>query len=142
MILIMYLIFLIVICLAITTYILHSIGLKALADKRGIENSWLAYVPIVNLYILGMLVGEMYIGTLRIPNLELILPIGSLVVFANMIPFFGQIISLLFAVVLYFAYYNLYRQYKPDDSVLYIILTIVLQLQWLFVFLIRNEKRA
>ncbi len=53
-------------------YVLKSIGLYTLAERRGIENPWLAWVTIGDLFILGTLVSEMEIMGNRIENLGMI----------------------------------------------------------------------
>jgi hypothetical protein len=35
-------------------YVLKSIGLSTLAANRGIENPWLAWIPVADLYIMGL----------------------------------------------------------------------------------------
>ena len=43
----------------IAFYVLKSIGLMTLAANKGIENAWLAWIPVADLYIMGSIVGEM-----------------------------------------------------------------------------------
>ena len=40
----------------VTLYILGSIGLMTIADKERVQNSWLAWIPVANLYLLAKLV--------------------------------------------------------------------------------------
>jgi len=42
----------------IVFYVLKSIGLSTLAANRGLDNPWLAWIPVADLYIMGMLVEE------------------------------------------------------------------------------------
>ena len=43
------------VCLAfyVPAYVLKGLGLYSIADRRGIERPWLAWVPGLNLYLLG-----------------------------------------------------------------------------------------
>ena len=41
--------------LGIATYVLTSLGLYALATRRGIKNAWLSWVPVINCWIIGSL---------------------------------------------------------------------------------------
>ncbi len=53
----------------------QSIGLYNLAVNRGIENPWLAWIPIADLYIMGLLVGEMDLFGYHLDNLGLWVPV-------------------------------------------------------------------
>ena len=41
--------------LSIATYVLSSLGLYVLAERRGIRNAWLSWIPVVNCWIIGCL---------------------------------------------------------------------------------------
>lgn len=47
------LIYLFTIGLSIATYVLNSLGMYAIAKRRGIHNPWLAWVPVGNVWVLG-----------------------------------------------------------------------------------------
>ena len=38
-------------------YVLKSIGLMTMAANKGIENAWLAWIPVADLYIAGSISG-------------------------------------------------------------------------------------
>ena len=38
---------------SVTMYIFHSLGLYSIAQRRGIHRPWMAWVPVVNMWILG-----------------------------------------------------------------------------------------
>jgi len=38
---------------SIVTYVLHSLGLYTIAERRGIHHGWLAWVPVGNAWVLG-----------------------------------------------------------------------------------------
>lgn len=38
---------------SVVHYVLHSIGLYTIANRRGIHHSWLAWIPVGNLWLLG-----------------------------------------------------------------------------------------
>lgn len=46
-------IFLVSLAFSAVTYILQSLGLYTVAKRRGINNPWLAWLPIGNVWILG-----------------------------------------------------------------------------------------
>ncbi len=132
-----------ILILAIVAYVFSSIGLMTLAKNKGIENAWLAWIPVGNLYILGKIVETVNIGTWEIPKMELWLPLGvfGLAVFSN-IDHVGWIFSIASVVFMGFTLYKLFTKYRPSQAVLYTVLSIVLGLFWVFVFVIRNDQEA
>lgn len=125
----------------IAFYVLGSFGLMRLAQNKGIENAWLAWIPIGNLYILGKIVENVKIGTWEIPKLEVVLPlvaVGMIVI--SWIPVLGTLVSLAVVVFNGFVLYKLFSKYRPEQAVLYTVLSIVLALSWLFLFIIREDK--
>jgi len=50
-------------------YVLKSIGLMTMAANKGIENAWLAWIPVADLYIAGSILGEMDVFGNRLDNL-------------------------------------------------------------------------
>ena len=75
--------------LVLTAYILSSIGLYSLADRRGIHNAWLSWIPVGNLWILGSLADQYrYVSRRDICNKRKVLltlgllQMGSAIVFS------------------------------------------------------------
>lgn len=121
-------------------YVLKSIGLMTMAANKGIENAWLAWIPVADLYIAGSILGEMDIFGNHLDNLGLWLPVamfgGAILA---MIPFIGMIFSL--AMMLFFLLfaYNLFNLYSPEQATLFTILSIF-GLWPIFIFIIRNNQ--
>ena len=125
---------------AIVFYVLKSIGLFTLAAGRGIENPWLAWIPVADLYIMGMLVGEMDVLDYHIDNLGLWCPVvfvgGGIL---SVVPVIGWLISIalmLFAILFIFKFFELYT----DQAVLYTVLSTLLLLLPVFIYVIRNNE--
>ena len=116
------------IVIGIAAYVLTALGLYKLAQKQGEPNAWLAWIPIGQFYIIGKIVGEVKLGTMIIPRMDLILPLGPLAIaVVNVIPFLGQVISALAGIAYYalfiYSMYLLFKKYVPDQAVLYTILS-------------------
>jgi len=124
-------------------YILKSIALMTMASKRGIENAWLGWIPIADLYIAGLLVGEMDILSFHLDNLGLWCPVifvgGSLL---SGMPVLGAIFGVALLVFAIMFIHKLFTIYSPDQSVIYTILSILLGLLPIFLFIVRNNERA
>lgn len=130
--------------LAIVMYILLSLGLYKLAQNAGIENPWLAWIPIANLYILGKLVKTVSLGSFEIPSLEIVLPVASIatVVLAN-IPVIGWLFNIAYLVLLVLVLYRLFSIYRPEQATLWTVLSIVLSfigMPAIFIFIMRNDR--
>lgn len=129
----------IVLIIGLVFYVLKSIGLYTLANNRGIENPWLAWIPIADLYIMGMLVGEMDVFGFHIDKLELWYPVavvaGSLLCG---IPMIGVLIWVALMIFLVLFLYKLYDMYS-ENAVIFTILSILLGLFPIFIFVIRNN---
>lgn len=125
----------------ILLYVLSSIGLYKLALNRGIENPWMAWIPVANFYIIGKLIQTLSIGTYVIPNVELVLTGGCLAaLLLSWIPVIGMLLSLAFAVLTCFALFRLYTLYRPQQATLWLILSIVLPFMGpIFIFMLRKD---
>ena len=134
--------FIIISGIALVTYILSAIGLYTMAVNRNIENPWIAWIPIVQLYIVGKLIGELKVINYDVPQPEIVLPISAIVAAVGSgIPVIGFFITIACTVIYFFALYRLFYLYKPDKAQLYIILSIVLPFMGpVFMFMLRNEK--
>ncbi len=129
----------IVAAIFIVFYVLFAIGLMKMAERMEIENPWLAWVPIANLYLLGKVVGDIELFGNVIPYTEWIL---VATVFVSFIPFVGQILAFVGFIYIYIVYYKLFKMYSDGKETLYIILTIFLHIAPIFVFLLRNNERV
>ena len=54
----------------------------------------------------------------------------------------GTSAGLVLAVVWYIALYEIYRDCAPDRAVLFLVLSVLLSVQWLLLFLVRNGRSA
>lgn len=124
----------------IVLWVLKSIGLAQMAKNKGIENEWLAWLPIADLYIMGALVEEISIFNIKISNLGLWFPMICLIgVVLSGIPFLGLVISLallIFQIVFMFNFFKMYSSQAALFTVLSILLAFLFPI---FVFFLRNN---
>ncbi|MGI6469386.1 MAG: hypothetical protein GXZ09_02835 [Syntrophomonadaceae bacterium] len=126
--------------IAIVFYVLKSIALQTLAANRGIENPWLGWIPIADLYIMGLLVKEMDVFGYRLDNLGLWCPVifvGGAIL--TTIPVLGVIISVALLVFAVLFTYRLFEIYT-SQAILYTVLSVLLCLFPVFLFIIRNNS--
>lgn len=77
-------------------YILSSIAIMKMGQRAGIDESWLAWIPIGNLYIIGRLIKRITFAGKTYEQAEYILPGAFLAsTILGRIPLFGSLPSLL-----------------------------------------------
>lgn len=83
---------------SMVSYVLHSLGLYTIAERRGIRHSWLAWVPGGNIWILGSISDQyQYVAKGKVKNrrkLLLGLAIGLIVVYV------GWIVAMMLSLIL------------------------------------------
>lgn len=131
-------------------YILFALGLYGLAKTEGTGNEWFAFIPILQLYIMGKILGEVRIGNYNIPMLELVLPLSSIAIpiagrILDLIPFLGGLLKLVFniaiAIFSVVVLYNFYKRYKGEKALLMTVLSIILFFMGpIYIFSLRNER--
>ncbi len=130
-ILIMFLFFIII--LLIILYIFQGIGLSKIAKRMNIKNSWLAWIPFANMFLLGQVSMEDNIGI----ALVALLVLSSL---ANKIAFL-KLASFGYVVLLFIVAHNLYKKLSDKATVMTVfsVLTGGILIP-IFIFAIRNNE--
>jgi len=133
--------FILIFLIAIASYVLAALGLYTMAKNRNIENEWVAWIPVAQLYILGKVIGTLNIGGYEIPQVELVLPgIAVTGVVLGAIPLIGTIIAIGSAIVSLFALYKLYNMHRPDQAMMYLIVSIIIPFMGaVFIYMMRND---
>lgn len=160
------LILLFVMALSTVTYVLHSLGLYTIAKRRRIDNSWLAWLPLGNLWILGNISDQyQYVVKGKVKSRrKILLGVGIGLIAGYFLWLFITLINLaagkegvallllifgglaiiaaaiLLAVFQYMAYYDLYRSCDPSDAGLFLALSILFSgIMAFFVFACRKK---
>lgn len=110
----------------IVLYLIYSYSLYKMAVKQGLENPWIAFIPIAQSYILGKLIKDLKVFNFEIPRIEIVLPVASIVVLLlNNVDILGTLLSLANFILMLFVLNKLYNMYKPVNATLYTILSIL-----------------
>ena len=134
------------ILLGIVAYLLASIGVSRLARGRGMSGSWMAWIPLLGLYLLGAIVDDIRSRSGRPgSNYRTLLLVLSVVATAGgLIPLVGGIAAALCGFALYIlqavAVYQIYQDYAPGSAVPMLVFSILLPLSCIFLFAIRNRR--
>ena len=133
---------LVFILIAIGLHLLGSYGLYRLALNQGIDNPWLAWIPVTNMYILGMIIGKMSVFKFKIESPEWVLPMIYLgAMFFSGDKFFGPIAGLVLIIVNAFAINALFKKYKPESATIYTILSLIIVfIAPILIFTIRDNE--
>lgn len=149
------------VALAITQYVLSSLGMYQIAKRRGIHNPWLAWLPIGQSWILGSISDHFqHVTKAKQRKFRIVLTVMEIVMYVWMVlyvvvimgsafsmvaaaeggatagaafGFVGMVflmifllmaIAITYSVFAYLAYYDLFKSCKPDNAVLFLVLSI------------------
>jgi hypothetical protein len=126
---------------AIVFYVLMSLGLYTMANNQDIEHAWLSWIPIAQVYIIGMLIRKIVIGGYEIPYTPFVL-LGATILplWLSEVAFLGPILFLAAAVLFLFAMYKLYDIYGGNPVFMLIVSIILPFMGPIFIFKLRNEE--
>ena len=169
-------ILLLALAFSVLTYVLQSIGLYTISKRRGIHHSWLSWLPIGNMWILGSISDQyQYVAKGKVRSRRKVLLGIMIAIYALMIPlyvsYFGFIFSaidasasqasadvyaplltmggvsiVMFVVAIvgtvfqYNAYYDLFASSNPDNAVLFLVLSIFVNVTLPF-FVFASRKK-
>lgn len=122
-------------------YLLFSYGLYRMAEKAGVENSWFAFIPIVQYYTMGKVIREVKIGSYVIPHLEWVLVLAPFAyVLLSLIPIINFIAGIIYVVFYIIVTYSLFKKYSHNAVLMTILGFLVPFLYPIFVFALRNSE--
>ena len=122
-------------------YLLFSYGLYKLAQRAGVENNWLAFIPLVQYYIMGKVIKELKIGSWIVPHLEWVLLLSPIIYgILAQIPVLNAIVGVLYLLFYIIVTYTLFKKYTHHAVVMTIVAFLLPFMYSIFVFAIRNNK--
>ena len=139
----------------IALYVFESLGLMQLAKRNNIKNSWIAFIPVANVYLYGklafednvktgVLLGFKVLSTFSIVAnfLKIMNTVNSYTTFTHVNDTMLSIFSFSYVVYLFYATYQIFKKYS-DKAILLLIFSILScgLLVPIFIFAIRNNER-
>ena len=77
---------------SLAQYVLESVGLYTIASRRGLKNPWMAWVPVLNCWLLGSISDQYrYVAKGQIRNRRMLLL--ALVIISTLVGWFGSGVS-------------------------------------------------
>lgn len=134
---------LLIVALLIVFYVFSSLSYYTMANNRGIDNAWMAWIPIVNLWLKGQLVDDFVLmGEKRLDHASItLLALSILSIALSSVNVLGTIIYICSWVYNLLFQYRLYKLYKPESAILFLVLGIVFPIVTpFFLFSIRNNE--
>ncbi|NLK21768.1 MAG: hypothetical protein GX308_06730 [Epulopiscium sp.] len=114
------------IVVGILFYVLMSLGLYGMAQKAGIDNAWFAWIPFLNMYIIGKLIGTLEIFDQKIPSMELVLPIVNIVASVlSGVKIIGLLLGVINYILLIISLNTIYKMYKKDNATVMTVLSAI-----------------
>ncbi len=167
--------------LRVAEYVLSALGIYTIARRRGLRRPWLAWVPVVNVWLLGSLSDQyryvvkgenrskrkwlLALTALRAVFVTAALILGAaivggalssyhfgpelfqdilgpaLVMLGLALPLLAVVIA--FLIIRYMALYDVYKSLDPDNSVLFLVLSICIGItEPFFLFFNRNKDKG
>lgn len=121
-------------------YLLFSYGLYKLADRQGVEYSWLAFIPIAQYYTMGKVIKDVSFLNYRIPHLEWVLLLTPFIYgILSAIPYINILAGIAYAIFYIKVTYSLFHKYGNSALAMTILGLLLPFLYPIFVFTIRNN---
>lgn len=143
--------------IGIVYYYFNLIGIYTIAKRRGIENSWIAFIPIINLVVYGDILDNInayenrkthykfvMITLLFLTTATTLYTMASVAYYGsyshNLWNFIFIIITFIcFNILILIVKYYIYKDYAPKLAVLLLIFTIFFKIDYAILFVIRKK---
>ena len=120
--------------LGIVAYVMTSLAFFRLGKSQNNSHAWFAWIPILNGYLMGELIGDkVKLFNWIIPSAKWILVFSGLAVSitqslftSGALSFIPVVVSIAVLIYTIAAFYRLFNLYKPESAVLYTVLYFVL----------------
>lgn len=114
-------------CIGIVLYVLGALALYKLANNNGYSNiSILAWIPIANLYLLGVLSGGANLFNAKWIDGNILGILLAVLPFISGIPVLGFIALIAFIILDAYAMYGLYSRIDESSALVMTIISIIL----------------
>ncbi len=104
-------------------YVVQSIGVYLMARNEGVDNAFLAFVPIAKSYILGEVCGPIQILNNKIENTGFVLLIANILVY---IPVINVVTSFIYLFIFFVVFYEIIKKHISGQEILLTIVAIIL----------------
>lgn len=114
-----------VILIAIAVYVITAIGLYKIGARNGVKNSWLAFIPILQYYVVGSICEEYVLFGYRIKYLNWVMCIIMFFALMSGGSFSLNIISLAATVLSLMILHKFFYLFNPQKAMVYTLLSLL-----------------
>lgn len=124
----------------IVSYIIHGISCSKLAKNNGHEDiAYYAWIPILNIYLLGILAGKNESKNIDCKKLSLIYIIATFLLYFFKIGFISFVYFVTVVISSYMIYVSLYRRMGVKNAVFISVLSVLIPfVSLIYIFIKRN----
>jgi len=136
--------------LSIGLFLAKAFGLYRIAQRKGIDHAWIAWIPFVQAYLYAEIIGEeIMVGTVKIPQFPWIyiaITYGSpfIAFILSLIPFWGGLLALLLGPAIYaagiYVMYRFFKIFEGDNAIVYTVICAIFPVVFPVMVLILREK--
>lgn len=132
---------LIICVLAIVFYVFQSIALYKLAEKNNINNAWLAWIPVANMYLLGKLGFEIYAPDDKKNEVFtwILLGCSAASLLLSDVSGLSTIADIGLLVFSTWAYYYIFNVINNKNCVLFVVLNVIFRIGGIILFFNRKK---
>ncbi|MEI8200585.1 MAG: hypothetical protein WCG21_11015 [Eubacteriales bacterium] len=144
----------IILCIALLVsiglFLAKAFGFYRIAQRKGIEHAWIAWIPFAQAYLYAEIIGEeITIGTVKIPQFPWVyiaITYGSpfIAFVLSLIPFWGGLLALLLGPAIYVAgiyvMYRFFKIFEGENAVVYTVISAIFPVVFPIMVLILREK--
>lgn len=122
--------------IGIAAYIVNALFLRGVAKDSGVGNTWMAWVPIANIFLFSNIVSRIsrddsyrlkYLGSFAA---YILLPTVGAVAESGILLALTYVAMIVFLVFHFMGLYQIYKKYLPDTALLLIILSLFTPIQF------------
>lgn len=132
--------------IGIGLWVIYGIGLSSIAKKRGLDNTWMAFIPVASAFLLGSVgddINEKNGVQTPAPLKFIAVGLSAANLFlAGFIPVLGTLITVATYVAGVYLSYLVYNAYRPEKATLYTVFTAIpftTFMRYIFFYMMRND---
>ncbi|MDR2670096.1 MAG: hypothetical protein LBC26_00030 [Oscillospiraceae bacterium] len=104
--------------IALGLWVLYALGFMEVAKKSPYAKfAWMAWVPVCNYYLLGLLVPDPYIGKFKVNQFSVMLAALAGVMILSDVAVLGSLISIGFYALTVLINMEIFKRYRPQSAV-------------------------
>lgn len=118
-------------------YLMFAFGLKKLAEREGIEHAWFAFIPLLQLYLMGEIAQDK-VSVQGLPQWLLWGAIGN--VLLSWIPVINILVMFVYYILIVVTLYYIFDKYSKN-ALIFTIFSFLFGLYPIFIYIIRNNPK-